>query len=140
MIKNTIMRIRTLFVCAVLFPSIGLWAEDYNVTSPDGHLKATIHLTDGKLSYTVSSNDRIIVNESPLGLTTSSIDFTEGLELVTVENGTVDDAYTLPVGKRSQYRDHCNTLSVLTQKETWQLNILFRVYDDGFAFRYVIPK
>ena len=134
------MRIKTLFVCVVLFHSIGLWAEEYSVTSPNGHLKATVFLTDGKLSYTVSCDDRTIVNESPLGLTASSIDFTEGLELVEVENGSVDDAYTLPVGKRSQYRDHCNTLSVVTQKETWQLNVLFRLYDDGFAFRYKIPK
>ena len=115
-------------------------AEDFTVTSPDGHLKATVCLTDGKLSYSVSSDDRTIVNESPLGLTTSLIDLTEGLELVEAVNGSVDDAYTLPVGKRSQYRDHCNTLSVLTQKDTWQLNVLFRLYDDGFAFRYVVPK
>ena len=138
-----IMRTRLSLIC--LFPIFifhfsFIMAEDYSVSSPDGHLKATVHLTDGKLSYSVSSDDKTIVDESPLGLTTSLIDLTEGLELVEVENGSVDDAYTLPVGKRSQYRDHCNTLSVLTQKETWQLNVLFRLYDDGFAFRYIIPK
>ena len=116
------------------------WADEFSVTSPDGHLKATVLLNDGKLSYTVSRDDRIIVNESPLGLKISTEDLTEGLELVGTENGSVDDAYTLPVGKRSQYRDHCNTLSVATQKGIWQLNVLFRLYDDGFAFRYVIPK
>lgn len=137
---NYIMRIRALCVCAILFQSPGLWAEDYDVTSPDGHLKATVHLTDGKLSYTVSSNDRTIVEESPLGLKTSGTDLTEGLELVETENGIVDDVYSLPVGKRSQYRDYCNTLSVVTQKGTWRLNVQFRLYDDGFAFRYVIPK
>ena len=116
-------------------------ADDFTVTSPDGSLKAIVSLSEeGKLSYTVSRDDRTIVDESPLGLKLSSADLTEGLEFVEVENASVDDSYTLPVGKRSQYRDHCNTLSVTMKKGTWKFSVLFRVYDDGFAFRYVIPR
>ena len=135
------MRTRTLalLLTACCLP-LTAWADDFSVVSPDGHLKATVSLTDGKLSYTVNRDNRTIVNESPLGLKVSSSDFSEGVELVEVNSGSVDDSYTLPVGKRSQYRDHCNTLSVLTKKGTWQLEVLFRVYDDGFAFRYIIPK
>ena len=117
-----------------------LRAEDFTVASPDGHLTATVHLIDGKLSYTVSRDTRTLVSESPLGLTLTTADLTEGLELLETDSGTVDDAYTLPVGKRSQYRDHCNTLSVTTIKDRWKLTVMFRVYDDGFAFRYMIPK
>ena len=135
------MRIKTSVLCAFLVQTLTIGAEDFTVTSPDGQLKATVTLSaEGKLSYSVSRDERTIVSESPLGLKLYTTDLTEGLELVESENGTVDDAYSLPVGKRSQYRDHCNTLSVLTQKGNWQLNILFRLYDDGFAFRYVIPK
>lgn len=131
---------RTFFICALAALALVLHAETFDVTSPDGQLKAHVLLTDGKLSYTVSRNDRVIIDESPLGLKLSAIDLTEGLEFVETQNSTVDDTYTLPVGKRSQYRDHCNTLSVVTRKEKWQLEVLFRLYDDGFAFRYVIPK
>ena len=134
------MRIRLLFLFAFILSSLTLLADEYRVTSPDGHLIATIRLTDGKLSYMVSRDERIIVEESPLGLKASLIDMTDELELVNTANGSVDDSYTLPVGKRSQYRDHCNTLSVTTKRGTWQQTVLFRVYDDGFAFRYVIPK
>ena len=94
-------------------------AEDYTVTSPDGSLQAIVSLKDGTLSYTVSRDGRTLVAESPLGLKTSATDFCEGLELAKVENDTVDDSYTLPVGKRSQYRDHCNVLSVTTKKGSW---------------------
>ena len=131
---------RILLLCTTALMALPSWADDFSVSSPDGHLTATVTLADGKLSYTVSRDDRTIVSESPLGLKLSTCDFTEDLELVEAENDSVDDAYSLPVGKRSQYRDHCNTLSVLTQKGTWQMNVLFRLYDDGFAFRYVIPK
>lgn len=117
-------------------------AEDsvYVVTSPDKTLKATVSLTDGKLSYNVARDSRTLVNESPLGLKISSADFSEGIELVEVDSSSVDDSYTLPVGKRSHYRDHCNVLSITTKKGTWWLTVVFRVYDDGFAFRYIVPK
>lgn len=134
------MQMKSFCVCAVLLQTLAVGADDFSVTSPDGHLSATVHLTDGKLSYTVSRDDRTLVCESPLGLKLTAVDLTEGLELVNTENDSVDDAYTLPVGKRSHYRDHCNTLSVVTQKGTWMLNVLFRLYDDGFAFRYLLPK
>lgn len=117
-----------------------LWADEYKVSSPDGHLTATVHLVDGKLSYTVTRDNRTIVNESPLGLKTTDLDLTDGLELVSTEQGTVDDSYTLPVGKRSHLRDHCDTLAVTLTRGTWRLQVQFRVYDDGFAFRYLIPK
>ena len=120
--------------------SLTLCAEEYSVTSPDGHLKATIYLVNGKLSYTVNRDSRTIVNESPLGLKTSVVDFTENLELVSVDSSVIDDAYTLPVGKRSQYRDYCHTLSVTASQKSWRQTVIFRLYDDGFAFRYLIPK
>ena len=135
------MRTRFFLLCAFLMPTLSISAEDFTVTSPDGHLKAVVTLSDeGKLSYTVSRDERTIVSESPLGLIITAANFTEGLELLEVVNDSVDDAYTIPVGKRSQYRDHCNILSVTTKKGTWKMTVLFRLYDDGFAFRYVLPR
>lgn len=134
------MKTRTLLPCLFLLHALLMQAEDFTVASPDGHLKATVSLSEGKLSYSVSRDDRTIVSESPLGLTLSTADLSEGLELVETESGTVDDSYTLPVGKRSQYRDHAGTLSVTVGKGTWRMVVMFRIYDDGFAFRYVLPK
>lgn len=131
---------KTLLLSIALLPSLTLWADDFNVASPDGHLQATVHLAEGKLSYSVTSDSRVIVSDSPLGLKTSGADLSENLELVGSETKNIDDSYTLPVGKRSQYRDHCNELSVTTQQGTWQQTVVFRLYDDGFAFRYIIPK
>ena len=134
------MQTRTFLLCLSLMQTLAVCADDFTVASPDGHLTATVRLADGKLSYTVSRDDRTLVDESPLGLKLATADLTEGLELVETENTSVDDSYTLPVGKRSQYRDHCNQLSVVTAKGTWRMNVLFRLYDDGFAFRYMLPR
>lgn len=134
------MQTRTFLLCLSLMQTLAVCADDFTVASPDGHLTATVRLADGKLSYTVSRDDRTLVDESPLGLKLATADLTEGLELVETETTSVDDSYTLPVGKCSQYRDHCNQLSVVTAKGTWRMNVLFRLYDDGFAFRYMLPR
>ena len=134
------MQTRTFLLCLSLMQTLAVCADDFTVASPDGHLTATVRLADGKLSYTVSRDDRTLVDESPLGLKLATADLTEGLELVETETTSIDDSYTLPVGKCSQYRDHCNHLSVVTAKGTWRMNVLFRLYDDGFAFRYMLPR
>lgn len=134
------MQMKKLLLGLALMQVAVLCAEDFVATSPNGSLKATVSLTDGKLSYSVSRDGRMLVSKSPLGLKLSTSNLTESLELVEVDSGTVDDSYILPVGKRSQYRDHCNTLTLTMKRNTWRMNVLFRLYDDGFAFRYLLPK
>ena len=124
----------------VALSTLSAQAEDFSVTAPGGHLTATVHFEEGQLSYSVSRDDRLIVRNSPLGLRTASANFTSGLTLVNTATAQVDDAYTLPTGKQSAYRDHCNVLAVFVSKDDWRLTVQFRLYDDGFAFRYVIPK
>ena len=127
-------------LAALLAVPFASFADDYSASSPDGKIKATVHLTDGKLSYTVEKDGRTLVKESPLGLKTSAADLTQGLGFAATSTAEMDSPYWLPVGKRMQYRDHCNVLSVSTTKDTWRLTVEFRVYDDGYAFRYVMPK
>ena len=97
-------------------------------------------IDEGQLSYTVHKDGRLLVAPSPLGLKTTNVDLTQGLNLVSSDTAVIDDPYTLPVGKQSQYRDHCHMLSVVTERSSLRQTVQFRLYDDGFAFRYVIPK
>ena len=97
-------------------------------------------LDEGQLSYTVHKDGHLLVAPSPLGLKTTNVDLTQGLNLVSSDTAVIDDPYTLPVGKQSQYRDHCHMLSVVTERSSLRQTVQFRLYDDGFAFRYVIPK
>lgn len=115
-------------------------ADEFRVSSPDGKITATVTLDEGQLSYTVHKDGRLLVAPSPLGLKTTNVDLTQGLNLVSSDTAVIDAPYTLPVGKQSQYRDHCHMLSVVTERSSLRQTVQFRLYDDGFAFRYVIPK
>ena len=116
------------------------WADEFRVSSPDGKITATVTLDEGQLSYTVHKDGRLLVAPSPLGLKTTNVDLTQGLSLVSSDTVVIDNPYSLPVGKQSQYRDHCHMLSVVTERSSLRQTVQFRLYDDGFAFRYVIPK
>ena len=52
---------------------------------------------------------------------------------------TIDEAYTLPQGKVSTYRNNANELTLKFNKDGHEINILFRAYNDGAAFSFEIP-
>ncbi len=133
-------RLHSLLLAALVMLPAAMRAEDYSVSSPNGQITATVSLTEGKLTYRVHKDGRLLVADSPLGLKTAAADLTEGLGLVSSDTLVVDTTYSLPVGKRSLYRDHCHMLSVATQRGNVWMTVQFRLYDDGFAFRYVLPK
>lgn len=133
-------KLHSLLLAAVItLPGVAC-SEDFRVSSPNGKITATVTLDEGQLSYTVHKDGHLLVTPSPLGLKTTNVDLTQGLSLVSSDTVVIDNPYSLPVGKQSQYRDHCHMLSVVTERSSLRQTVQFRLYDDGFAFRYVIPK
>ena len=127
----------------LLSSPVAMTAEDYEVNSPDGKMAAVLHLEEGKLAYSVSKNGKSLVDRSPLGLTTFRADFAAGgLEYVSHDVEGLDETYTLTTGKQRECRNNCSqlTLTVKNVKADWNMSVLFRLYDDGFAFRYELPK
>lgn len=118
------------------------WADDYEVSSPDGLLSATVRLADGQMSYTVARQGKTIVAWSPLGLNTNIGNMTEGLEHVSHSVAGLDESYLLATGKQRQCHNQFRqlTLTAHNPKADWNISLLFRLYNDGFAFRYVLPK
>ncbi len=54
--------------------------------------------------------------------------------------GSHDETYSIPVGKTSTVRDHYNSMVVdFKDASDRRLSIEVRAYDDGVAFRYVLP-
>ena len=133
-------KLHSLLLAAVITLPGAARADEFRVSSPNGKITATVTLDEGQLSYTVHKDGHLLVTPSPLGLKTTNIDLTQGLSLVSSDTVVIDNPYSLPVGKQSQYRDHCHMLSVVTERSSLRQTVQFRLYDDGFAFRYVIPK
>jgi alpha-glucosidase len=60
---------------------------------------------------------------------------------VSVQTGQHDETYTIPVGKTSSVRDHYNSALVdLVDDSGRKLSIEVRAFNDGVAFRYIVPE
>ncbi len=113
----------------------------FSVISTDGQISAKLVFDkkQGTVIYSVYSKEKEIIADSPLGIITDLADFTSGMKLKGNSNQTIDETYTLPQGKVSVYHNNANEQTLKLKKDGKEMNILFRVYNDGIAFRYSIP-
>ena len=114
-------------------------AATYSVKSPGANLTLTVTHDSKGLSYSVQSLGTPLVTTGALGLTTNRGDFTRGLKFTRQARAAVDETFTLPTGKRSTYVNRANELTLAFTKGGQELGLVLRAYDEGFAFRYVLP-
>jgi alpha-glucosidase len=120
------------------------------VASPDGQIvfilgdaKASQALEPGvnDLRYAVDFRGKWLMDESVLGLKLEGQPtLGPGMKQVGVQTGRHDETYTLPVGKTSSVRDHYNSaVADFVDDSGRKLSIEVRTFDDGVAFRYIVP-
>ncbi|MDF7824020.1 glycoside hydrolase family 97 catalytic domain-containing protein [Pontiellaceae bacterium B12227] len=102
--------------------------------SPNGKIEVT--LDAGKLNYSVKLNGETIISKSALGL---KPDAAAVLEVVEVSRSTGDETWKPVWGNQGQVRDHYNEIQLKVGTPSAQ-TVVLRVYDDGIAIRYQLPK
>jgi hypothetical protein len=134
------MRLLALILIGIFFTGYNSIAQQWSLSSPDN--KIVIKITNAKeLSYSVAYDQRTVINSSPLGIQLNDQDFTSGLKFLAIEKSEIDEPYTLLVGKRVQARNRGRELMLtLENNDSQKINVTFRVYNDGIAFRYQFPK
>ncbi len=114
------------------------------VKSPDGSVEISFRLTaDRSPSYSVSFQGKRVLDDSPL-----SLEFRQGgrwgpgLKITEVGHSSHDETYPIVAGKSKEARDRFNQMVVVLAEATSpyrRMELHFRAYDDGAAFRYFIP-
>jgi alpha-glucosidase len=131
----------SMIVMALFYMSACSPEKKFTVSSPDGNIVATLTFDKktGMLNYQVQSSGKEIISVSPIGINTGNGDFRSGMKLVGKSVKMIDESYQLPQGKVSTYRNHANEQTLQFSKDGQKLDVLFRVYNDGIAFRFVMP-
>ncbi len=131
-------------VALLVTPAIAA-AQDQHLLSPDGAIDVTIGqdaATRGP-TYAIAFHGRPVIGASPLGLAFEGYKKLGPDTAVTgATRASADTRYRLLAGKTSSARDHYNELTLgLTETggARRRLDIVFRAYDDGVAFRYRLP-
>ena len=125
-------------------------APRLKVASPNGQIvfilgdaKASQALEPGvnDLRYAVDFRAKWLMDESVLGLKLEGQPaLGPGMKQVGVQTGRHDETYTIPVGKTSSVRDHYNSaVADFVDASGRKLSIEVRTFDDGVAFRYIVP-
>lgn len=115
--------------------------KNISLSSPDGQITLQVQYEsdNGTLIFDVQSRGSKVIGQGRTGLVTDYADFTSGTKLKSFRLSEIDETWAIPQGKVSQYRNQANVLEVTLKKEGKEMVVEFRVYDDGFAFRYMIP-
>ncbi len=130
--------------CALAAPQAVTADDEHSVSSPDGRITvAVVTNDDGQLRYRVDLDGAVVVKPSKLGLYFDSrIDLTTGLSIAGVYQNAFDHTWEQPWGEQRLIRDQHNELLVTLEGSTppRQVNVRFRVFDDGLGFRYEVPE
>jgi alpha-glucosidase len=115
--------------------------RDVSVASPGGDVEVQVRLDEkARLSYRVTFRKRAVLEDAPLGIVVDGVHLGQGVELGKPDAYRVHERYATR-GVHAEAVNHGHGAKVpvrhLASKTGWTLEV--RAYDDGVAFRYVVP-
>jgi alpha-glucosidase len=112
----------------------------HEVRSPDGKVAVTIY-TDAPLGYGITVDGKPVLLRSRLGLELAgNVNLGEKPLLQQEQRKSSDTHWENPLGKNRNVRDHFNELTVTLKDGGFTFGVVVRAYNDGAAFRLVLPK
>lgn len=138
---KTQMRTYSIYLLLFFFSFVLASCGKQVVSSPDGSLRVAFRISDsGSPEYSVTRDEVSVIDWSALGLRCAEADLTSGFQLTGwAERDACNECETV-WGEERRILDRHNEMELrLRHQSGMKMNIIFRVFDDGFAFRYVFP-
>lgn len=142
------LRLVTLVMCIIWLGSC--LQQTTETTSPNGKISISVQVKSpsdndyGQATFDIKYNDSqttpVILSDILLGLSSEKQSFTDNVKLMSISDPKViDDNYEMITGKRK----HCANKGIeriyrFENKDKQTLQIAFRAYDNGIAFRYLL--
>jgi len=126
--------------------------EPLAVSSPDRNLTISLTLKENprpyaagsRAYYQVTFKGAVILADSPLGLDfLGERPLDRDLEVIGTARESKDQAWEYRFGAKREVPDRFNQLTVSLRERRApgrRIDLVFRAYDEGVAFRYVVPK
>lgn len=120
--------------------------KNFKIDSPSGILSVNIQSGDEGVTYSVSSissgKEVIVIRPSKLGLQRNDASFAENITIQGLSGvKEISDSYTMLTGKQKNLAYMANEATIsLKNRSGQQLDVVFRIFDEGLAFRYVFPE
>ncbi|WP_291857034.1 glycoside hydrolase family 97 protein [Marinilabilia sp.] len=118
--------------------------SSFEITSPDGRVSLNFGLKNDSAFYSVFRQGNKVIEDSKLGFILDEVDdLASGFTIKEFNTTSFSETWEQPWGEKREILNEYNELVVnLSEREGLKrrLDIIFRVFDDGVAFRYVFPE
>ena len=112
-----------------------------SLESPNNKIKLNFELVDGVPTYSVNNKNKKVIHLSKMGLLfNNKIDFSKNLTLSETKSRSFNNSWKPLYGEEEIISNNYNELMISLTNDKYQMSIFFRVFNDGVAFKYVIPK
>jgi alpha-glucosidase len=146
LLRSLILQLMALWIAIHCSAGISAHSMVNNISkelkSPSGQICGWFLLTNGHPMYSIIYRNDTLIRPSSLGFVLQNNDSLTSFELIETSYTSFDETWATVWGTSSQVRNQYNELLVKlkdTRKDRL-LNLYFRCYDDGFAFRYEFPQ
>ena len=129
---------------ALLSSSLGfsqtMASSAWAVRSPSGNIELQI-ASASTLTYTLRFEGRTVVESSQMGLAIQQLPglSSEALHFLGTSETRVDTQWDNRLGKNNPVHDRYHQITLRFAGSDGELDVVARAYDDGAAFRYVLP-
>ena len=136
-----------LSIAIILFEGIACQVladtKPVKVSSPDGSITVGVGVKDNQPYYIISRNGQEIVTPSHLGFQLDKGVLGANMKMTGKRFAQKDETWPEVWGEEELVRNHYNELTVSFEEKKGdirQMEVVFRVFNDGVGFRYVIPS
>ncbi len=146
---NKALALKSVFASIIGFAPILIsnpsFAEDFIIKSPNGKIELKLEANEKGVNYNLKMNGEEIISSSPIGYKLDKANLGgANLKLVNSSSQNINSSFEMVVGKQKIVKDNYNqTILNLTNTQNgkdYNFQLIARVYDNGAAFRVVIPK
>lgn len=115
-------------------------ARTVTVESPGGEVHLTLTVTAGRLAHQAALGGAAVIEASPLGIEVDGVDLGQGVVLGPVERYATDQTYAWRgVHSKAVDRSRGARVGVRHLASGTDYSLDLRAFDDGVAFRFVVP-
>ena len=112
------------------------------LSSPDGDLEVSFALTaQGEPSYSAKYKKEPIVSSSLMGFEMKGGEsLTQGFHIDSIARSEINETWVPVWGENDSISNNCRQMTVYMSRGDIKMDIEFRVFNDGFGFRYIFPE
>lgn len=121
----------------VLFVASLLYAKQFEIISPDNKLSVKLNVGE-KVNYSICAEDEVLINPSEIALILEDgTVFGNNPRIKNIKRTFIDEQIKTFFYKKSEIRDNYNELRIDFKDN---FSIIFRVYNEGVAYRFVSSR